>query len=65
MIGMYQVSRLYDYNAVFRGAAAAAEPKRIPCLRPYVELRLVGNRMGSWNSKLHFNSSSSKMYSNN
>jgi hypothetical protein len=65
VIGMYQVSRLYDYNAVSRGGAAAAELKEIPRLRPYVELRLVGNSRGSWNSKLHFNSSSLKMYSNN
>ena len=45
MIGMYQVSRLYDYNAVSRGAAAAAGLRGIPRLRPYVELRLVGKSM--------------------
>jgi hypothetical protein len=55
VIEMYQVSRLHDYNVASRGAAAAAELKGIPRLRPYVELRLVGNSIEVGTSKLHFN----------
>jgi hypothetical protein len=33
VIGFYQVSRLYDYNVVSTGAAAAAELKGIPRLK--------------------------------